>query len=375
MAAAEAKDESSPSVKIHGPYAANLALSRHSARRLGMSEARHDWTRAEARALHDLPMTELLFRAQEIHRRTQPRNAVQLCSLLSIKTGACPEDCSYCPQSSKYDTDVEAERLMDVKDVLDKARQAKEAGASRFCMGAAWRSPKKGSRQFQQVLEMVRGVRALGLEACATLGMLDDEQTEQLKDAGLTAYNHNLDTSEDYYGEIITTRTYDDRLQTIARVAAAGISVCAGGIIGMGESVDDRVAMLVTLANLSPQPESVPVNALVAVPGTPLAQQKPVDSLELVRMCATARIMMPRARVRLSAGRAWLSREAQLLCFMAGANSIFFGDKLLTTGNPDHDADLDLLRAAGLSPLDPEQAGSAAHHETERAERASDAAE
>jgi biotin synthase len=300
---------------------------------------------------------------------------VQLCSLLSIKTGACPEDCSYCPQSSKYDTDVEAERLMDVKDVLDKARQAKEAGASRFCMGAAWRSPKKGSRQFQQVLEMVRGVRALGLEACATLGMLDDEQTEQLKDAGLTAYNHNLDTSEDFYGEIITTRTYEDRLQTIARVAAAGISVCAGGIIGMGESVDDRVAMLVTLANLSPQPESVPVNALVAVPGTPLAQQKPVDSLELVRMCATARIMMPRARVRLSAGRASLSREAQLLCFMAGANSIFFGDKLLTTGNPDHDADLDLLRAAGLSPLDPEQAGSAAHHETERAERASDAAE
>lgn len=340
-----------------------------------MSEARHDWTRAEARALHDLPMTELLFRAQEIHRRTQPRNAVQLCSLLSIKTGACPEDCSYCPQSSKYETNVEAERLMDVKDVLDKARQAKEAGASRFCMGAAWRSPKKGSRQFQQVLEMVRGVRALGLEACATLGMLDDEQTEQLKDAGLTAYNHNLDTSEDYYGEIITTRTYEDRLQTIARVAAAGISVCAGGIIGMGESVDDRVAMLVTLANLSPQPESVPVNALVAVPGTPLAQQKPVDSLELVRMCATARIMMPRARVRLSAGRASLSREAQLLCFMAGANSIFFGDKLLTTGNPDHDADLDLLRAAGLTPLDPEQAGSAARDETGRAERASDAAE
>jgi len=340
-----------------------------------MSEARHDWTKADARALHDLPMTELLFRAQEIHRRTQPRNAVQLCSLLSIKTGACPEDCSYCPQSSKYDTDVEAERLMDVKDVLDKARQAKEAGASRFCMGAAWRSPKKGSRQFQQVLEMVRGVRGLGLEACATLGMLDDEQTQQLKDAGLTAYNHNLDTSEDYYGEIITTRTYEDRLQTIERVAAAGISVCAGGIIGMGESVDDRVAMLVTLANLSPQPESVPVNALVAVSGTPLADQKPVDSLELVRMCATARIMMPHARVRLSAGRASLSREAQLLCFMAGANSIFFGDKLLTTGNPDHDADLALLRAAGLSPLEPEQAGSGAPGRPDRGVQTSDAAE
>jgi biotin synthase len=242
---------------------------------------------------------------------------------------------------------------MDVEDVLQKAREAKDAGASRFCMGAAWRSPKKGSRQFQQVLEMVRGVRALGLEACATLGMLDDEQTQELKEAGLTAYNHNLDTSEEYYGEIITTRTYRDRLETISRVAAAGISVCAGGIIGMGESIDDRVAMLVTLANLTPQPESVPVNALVAVQGTPLADQTPVDSLELVRMCAAARIMMPNARVRLSAGRASLSREAQLLCFMAGANSIFFGDKLLTTGNPDHDSDLALLRDAGLSPLDP----------------------
>jgi biotin synthase len=323
-----------------------------------MTDVRDDWTREEARALHDLPLTDLVFRAQEVHRATQPRDAVQLCSLLSIKTGACQEDCSYCPQSSKYDTGVEAERLMDVDDVLSKAREAQSAGASRFCMGAAWRSPKKGSRQFQQVLEMVRGVRELGLEACATLGMLDDEQTQELKDAGLTAYNHNLDTSEEYYGEIITTRTYQDRLETIARVAKAGISVCAGGIIGMGETIDDRVAMLVTLANLNPQPESVPVNALVAVSGTPLSEQSPVDSLELVRMCATARIMMPNARVRLSAGRASLSRESQLLCFMAGANSIFFGDKLLTTGNPDHDADLALLRDAGLSPLEPEQ-GSA----------------
>lgn len=321
-----------------------------------MTVVRHDWTRQEARVLHDLPLTDLLFRAQEVHRKTQPADAVQLCSLLSIKTGACQEDCAYCPQSSKYDTGVEADRLMDVKDVLEKARAAKAAGASRFCMGAAWRSPKKGSRQFQQVLEMVRGVRELGMEACATLGMLDDEQTQQLKNAGLTAYNHNLDTSEEFYGEIITTRTYGDRLETIARVAAAGISVCAGGIIGMGESIDDRVAMLVTLANLTPQPESVPVNALVAVPGTPLGDQTPVDSLELARMCATARIMMPRARVRLSAGRASLSREAQLLCFMAGANSIFFGDKLLTTGNPDHDADLALLREAGLRPLDPDGA-------------------
>ncbi|MBW1757146.1 MAG: biotin synthase BioB [Deltaproteobacteria bacterium] len=364
-----------PSVKVPGPYAGNLAYSRRSAKTVHMIEARNDWTKEEARALHDLPLTDLLFRAQEVHRATQPRDAVQLCSLLSIKTGACQEDCSYCPQSSKYDTGVEAERLMDVDAVLEKAQEAKDAGASRFCMGAAWRSPKKGSRQFQQVLEMVSGVRALGLETCATLGMLDDEQTQELKDAGLTAYNHNLDTSEEYYGEIVTTRTYKDRLDTIARVAAAGISVCAGGIIGMGESIDDRMGMLVTLANLSPQPESVPVNALVAVPGTPLDDQKPVDSLELVRMCATARIMVPGARVRLSAGRASLSREAQLLCFMGGANSVFFGDKLLTTGNPDHDSDLALLRDAGLSPLEPDPAERAHARDSGPSASTSDAAE
>jgi biotin synthase len=318
-----------------------------------MTEARH-WTREEARELYDRPLTDLLFRAQKVHREHQPLDAVQLCTLLSIKTGACPEDCSYCPQSARYDTGVEAERLMDVDDVLEKARQAKTAGASRFCMGAAWRSPKKGSEQFNRVLQMVRGVRELGLEACVTLGMLDDEQTQQLKDAGLTAYNHNLDTSEEFYGEIITTRTYEDRLQTIQRVAEAGISVCAGGIIGMGEGIHDRIGMLVTLANLSPQPESVPINALVRVEGTPLADRDPVGSLELVRMCAVARLMMPGARVRLSAGRSGLNQEAQLLCFMAGANSIFFGDKLLTTGNPDHQADLDLLRQAGLSVLTPD---------------------
>lgn len=317
-----------------------------------MTEVRQ-WTRAEGRDLYDLPLTDLLFRAQEVHRAHQPPDSVQLCTLLSIKTGACPEDCAYCPQSARYKTGVDAERLMDVDDVVAKARLAKEAGASRFCMGAAWRSPKKGSTQFARVLEMVRAVRALGLEACATLGMLDDEQTQQLKDAGLTAYNHNLDTSEEYYGEIITTRTYEDRLQTIQRVADAGISVCAGGIIGMGEGLHDRIGMLVTLANLRPQPESVPINALVRVPGTPLADQDPVDSLELVRLCAVARIMIPNARVRLSAGRSSLNREAQLLCFMAGANSIFYGDKLLTTGNPDHEADLALLRDAGLSALDP----------------------
>lgn len=317
-----------------------------------MSDPRQ-WTLERARELHDLPLTELLYRAQAVHREHQPPDAVQLCTLLSIKTGACPEDCAYCPQSSRYDTGLEAERLMDVDEVLEKARLAKAAGASRFCMGAAWRSPKKGSAQFARVLDMVRGVRELGLEACATLGMLDDEQAQQLKDAGLTAYNHNLDTSEEYYGEIITTRTYDDRLQTIRRVAEAGISVCAGGIIGMGEGIHDRVEMLVTLANLDPQPESVPINALVRVGGTPLADQDPIDPLELVRLCGVARIMMPQARVRLSAGRSALNREAQLLCFMAGANSIFFGDKLLTTGNPDHDSDLQLLRAAGLSALEP----------------------
>lgn len=317
-----------------------------------MTQARR-WSREEARKLHDLPLTELLFRAQQVHRAHQPPDAVQLCTLLSIKTGACPEDCAYCPQSARYDTGVEAERLMEVDEVVAKAREAKAAGASRFCMGAAWRSPKKGSEQFLRVLDMVREVRALGLEACATLGMLDEEQTQQLKDAGLTAYNHNLDTSEEFYGEIITTRTYEDRLQTIQRVAKAGISVCAGGIIGMGEGIHDRVGMLVTLANLSPQPESVPINALVRVGGTPLADRAPVDSLELVRLCAVARIMIPNARVRLSAGRSALNREAQLLCFMAGANSIFFGDKLLTTGNPDHEADLALLRDAGLSALDP----------------------
>ncbi len=374
-AATEATDESIPSVKVPGPYAGNLAYSRHSAKTVRMIEARNDWTKEEARVLHDLPLTDLLFRAQEVHRASQPRDAVQLCSLLSIKTGACQEDCSYCPQSSKYDTGVEAERLMDIDAVLEKAQEAKDAGASRFCMGAAWRSPKKGSRQFKQVLEMVRGVRALGLESCATLGMLDDEQAQELKGAGLTAYNHNLDTSEEYYGEIITTRTYQDRLDTIARVAAAGISVCAGGIIGMGESIDDRMGMLVTLANLSPQPESVPVNALVAVAGTPLDDQKPVDSLELVRMCATARIMMPGARVRLSAGRSSLSREAQLLCIMGGANSVFFGDKLLTTGNPDHDADLELLREAGLSPLEPGHSEGGHTPHLGPAETAPDAAE
>ncbi|MBC7173333.1 MAG: biotin synthase BioB, partial [Polyangiaceae bacterium] len=279
--------------------------------------------------------------------------AVQLCTLLSIKTGACSEDCSYCPQSSKYDTGLEAERLLDVDAVLSKAREAKDAGASRFCMGAAWRSPKPGSEHFRRVLDMVRGVTDLGMEACCTLGMINADQARELKEAGLKSYNHNLDSSKEFYGEIITTRTYEDRLETLKNVSDAGISVCSGGIIGMGETIGDRLAMLVTLANLDPQPESVPINALVAVPGTPLENQKPVEPIEMARMCATARILMPRAMVRLSAGRSRMSEEAQLLCFVAGANSIFYGDRLLTTGNPDEDADITMLRSAGLRALVP----------------------
>ncbi len=317
-----------------------------------MTAIRHDWTVAEARALYDLPLLELLYRAQTVHRANHPPDAVQLCTLLSIKTGACSEDCAYCPQSGHHDTELEPERLLSVDEVLEKARRAKESGATRFCMGAAWRDARKGT-QFEQVLQMVRGVRSLGLEACCTLGMLTEEQAQALAEAGLTAYNHNLDTSREFYGEIITTRTFQERLDTIRRVSQVGISVCAGGIIGMGESDGDRMAMLVTLANLDPQPESVPINALVAVPGTPLEHQPPVDPIELVRMCATARILLPKSMVRLSAGRSRLSREAQLLCFMAGANSIFYGDKLLTTGNPDVRDDMALLADAGLRALVP----------------------
>lgn len=321
-----------------------------------MSEVRHNWTIAEARAIHELPVTELLFRAQQVHREHHPPDAVQLCTLLSVKTGGCPEDCGYCPQSARYHTGVEKQGLMPVDDVLRKARQAREAGATRFCMGAAWRSVK-GGRDFDSVLEMVQGVRELGMEACLTAGMLTESQAERLKEAGLTAYNHNLDSSKEFYGEIIQTREYTDRLDTIRKVSDAGIHVCSGGIIGLGESDGDRMGMLVTLANLDPQPESVPINALVAVPGTPLEDQPPVDPLELVRMCATARLMMPKAMVRLSAGRTRLSQEAQLMCFMAGANSIFYGDKLLTTGNPDTERDLALLASAGMRALTPAEAG------------------
>ena len=313
---------------------------------------RHDWTHAEVRAIHDLPLLELVYRAQTVHRATFGDPKVQLCSLLSIKTGGCPEDCAYCPQSARYQTGVKAERLMETGEVLDAARKARAAGATRFCMGAAWREVKDGP-QFDRVLAMVRGVRSLGMEACVTLGMLSPEQARRLKDAGLSAYNHNLDTSPEFYGEIISTRDYDDRLRTLAAVRAAGISVCSGGILGMGESVDDRCELLRTLANQEVHPESVPINALVAVPGTPLESQTPVSPVEMVRAIATARILMPEAMVRLSAGRMQMSHEAQLLCMMAGANSLFFGEKLLTTGNPEYAEDMALLEGAGLRPLEP----------------------
>jgi biotin synthase len=315
-------------------------------------DMRNNWTLPEVRALHDLPLLELVFRAQTAHRQTFNDNKVQLCSLLSIKTGGCPEDCAYCPQSAHYQTGVKAEKLMSVADVVAQAQEAKGAGATRFCMGAAWRDLKDGP-QFDSILQMVRGVRALGMEACCTLGMISERQAVQLKEAGLSAYNHNLDTSEEFYGEIISTRTYDDRLRTLKRVREAGIAVCSGGIIGMGESIDDRCQMLLTLANQPAHPESVPINMLVPVKGTPLENRPPVSPLELVRMIAVARLLMPRSMVRLSAGRLQLSQEAQLLCMLAGANSIFFGEKLLTTGNPEYREDMALLAEAGIQPLKP----------------------
>jgi biotin synthase len=313
---------------------------------------RHDWTVTEVKALYGLPLPELVFRAQSVHRAVWKDNKVQLCSLLSIKTGGCPEDCGYCPQAARYQTGVKAEKLMAVPEVLAAAKTAREAGATRFCMGAAWREVKDGP-QFDSVIEMVKGVKTLGMEACCTLGMVSESQAKRLKDAGLDAYNHNLDTSQEHYGDIISTRTYDDRLKTLARVRQAGIGVCCGGIIGLGESIDDRCQMLVTLANQPQHPESVPVNALVPVQGTPLQNNKPVDSLEMVRTIAVARILMPASMVRLSAGRSQMNEEAQLLCMLAGANSVFFGDKLLTTGNPEYEQDMALFERAGLQPLEP----------------------
>jgi biotin synthase len=321
----------------------------------GSAELRHDWSTDEILEILTSPMTDLLHRAQTIHRAHHEEGTIQLASLLSIKTGACPEDCKYCPQSAHYakETGLEREKLLDVDTVLDKARTAREAGATRFCMGAAWREVRDGA-EFDTVLDMVRGVRNMGMEACVTLGMLTQDQAYRLADAGLNAYNHNLDTSPEFYDKIITTRCYQDRLDTIERVRNAGITVCSGGIIGMGETVRDRASMLQTLAALNPHPESVPINALVPVPGTPLAEEKPVEPLDMVRMIATARIIMPKSRVRLSAGRKRFSRETQLLCLMAGANSIFYGDKLLTTDNNDTADDLALIEEAGLEVLQPE---------------------
>jgi biotin synthase len=310
---------------------------------------RHDWETSEIVDLLEAPLFDLLDEARTIHRRHHADGQVQLASLLSIKTGACPEDCKYCPQSAHYakKTGLERESLLDVEDVLSKAALARNAGATRFCMGAAWRQVKDGP-EFEKVLDMVRGVRALEMEACVTLGMVTKEQADRLADAGLTAYNHNLDTSPEFYNEIITTRTYDDRLDTIANVRNAGVEVCSGGIIGMGESIEDRARLLQELATLDPHPDSVPINALVPVPGTPLENLPRVEPLELVRMVATARVMMPTSFVRLSAGRECLNREAQILCFLAGANSIFYGEKLLTTANNDAADDRALIEEAGL---------------------------
>lgn len=310
-------------------------------------DIRHNWTLQEAQALLNLPFNDLLFRAQSMHRRYFNPNDVQVSTLLSIKTGACPEDCAYCPQSARYDTGLEKEKLLEVQAVIEKAKAAKAAGSDRFCMGAAWRSPR--NKDMPYVVAMVKGVKALGLETCMTLGMLDEDQSQQLAEAGLDYYNHNLDTSPEYYGEIITTRTYADRLGTLANVRNAGMKVCSGGILGMGESPQDRASLLVQLANLPQHPDSVPVNQLVKVAGTPLEAEQDLDPIDFIRVIAAARIMMPASRVRLSAGREQMSEEMQAMCFFAGANSIFYGECLLTTPNPAANKDQALLRKLGIN--------------------------
>jgi biotin synthase len=330
------------------PFNAESAIAESSP-----ATTRHDWTPDEVLALFRLPFNDLLFRAQTVHRQHFDANKVQISTLLSIKTGGCPEDCAYCPQSAHYQTGVAADKLMSKEAVLAEARQAKEAGASRFCMGAAWRSPRDGD--VEKVADLLAGVKALGLETCATLGMLTRRQADRLKEAGLDFYNHNLDTSASYYGRIISTRTMQDRLDTLAHVREAGMHVCCGGILGMGESLEDRAELLRTLANLPQHPESVPINQLVRVEGTPLAEAEPVDPLDFVRTIAVARILMPRSFVRLSAGRESMSDEFQALCFLAGANSIFFGEKLLTTPNPATHADRRLFDRLGLRPQVPDQ--------------------
>jgi biotin synthase len=312
--------------------------------------ARNNLTLAEIAALYHQPILDLVLQAQTVHREFHPANQVQMCRLLSIKTGGCPEDCAYCPQSARYSTGVERQRLMDKEEIMVFARRAKVEGATRFCMGAAWRDAPQG-REFDSVLDSVRGVAELGMEVCCTLGMLTEQQAFELQQAGLTAYNHNLDTSPEFYGKIITTRSYQERLDTIAAVRKAGITVCCGGILGMGESDEDRIGLLHQLAGLDPHPESVPINMLVRAEGTPLASQPDLDPMIMVRTIAAARILMPRSMVRLAAGRKQLSREAVVLCFLAGANSIFYGEKLLTTPNPDPDEDAALLRELGLKPM------------------------
>ena len=315
------------------------------------SAVRYDWKKNEVQGIYQTPLPELVYRAQSAHREFHPPDRLQTCQLISIKTGGCPEDCAYCPQSAHYEADVERQGLLDVQHVIRVAKDAAGRGVTRFCMGAAWRQAPHG-REFEQVLEMVRGVSALGMEVCCTLGMLTEDQAVRLKGAGLTAYNHNLDTSPEFYGSIITTRVYADRLKTLAAVRKAGMTVCCGGILGMGENESDRVGLLHQLATLRPHPESVPINMLVRVEGTPLASVPPLDPLEMVRAIATARILMPASRVRLAAGRKQLSAEAVTLCFLAGANSIFVGEKLLTTPNPGVDEDDRLLQTLGMKPLE-----------------------
>jgi biotin synthase len=317
-------------------------------------ESRTDWTRDEIERLYARPLLELIFEAGSVHRKCHNPNQVQICNLLSIKTGGCSEDCKYCPQSAKYNTAVEPHTVMPLEKVIEAAKQAKAGGASRFCMGAAWREVRD-NRHFDQILEMVRSVKSVGLEVCCTLGMVDESQAKRLKEAGLDAYNHNLDTSREYYGEIISTRTYDERLQTLENVRKAGVTVCCGGIVGMGESEADRIGLLHTLATLPKHPESVPINALVPVKGTPLETATQVSSFEFLRMVAVARILMPHSKVRLSAGRESMSKETQALCFLAGANSIFSGDKLLTTPNPSFIEDEALFAQLGLVPESADQ--------------------
>ena len=314
------------------------------------SSLRHDWTREEIRRIYRQPLPDLLFSAQQLHREFHDPRRVQFCRLLSVKTGGCPEDCAYCPQSAHYSTDVARGGLLPIEEVTEFAERARSEGATRFCMGAAWRQVQDGE-DFERVLEMVRRVAQLGMEVCCSLGMLDDTQAKRLADAGLTAYNHNLDTSPEFYGQIITTHNYSDRLRTLAAVRKAGITICCGGIVGLGESDDDRIGLLHQLATLDPHPESVPINALVRVAGTPLEHQQPLDPLVYVRTIATARNLMPASMVRLSAGRRSLSREAVALCFVAGANSLFIGEKLLTTPNSDPEDDAAMLHSLGLEPL------------------------